>query len=79
MAKTKLRLKRVEKEAIKRMVKAGLFSNRDEAVRVAVIKYATDMGLLTREDLWKDIEKYEKRKVTPEQLVKDLEDLESET
>jgi len=78
MVDAKLRLNKVEKEAIERMIKAGLFSTTEEAVRAAIIKYASDIGLLSPQHLWKQIEKYERRRITPKQLEQDLEILENE-
>lgn len=69
----------MEEEAIDSMIKAGLFASKEEAVRTAVIKYAVDIGLLKPQHLWNQIEKYETRKITPEQLQKDLEMIENET
>lgn len=69
----------MEEQAIDRMIKAGLFASKEEAVRTAVIKYAVDIGLLTPQHLWNQILKHETRRVAPEQLQKDLEMIENET
>ncbi|TRZ88359.1 MAG: hypothetical protein D4R88_07950 [Methanosarcinales archaeon] len=69
----------MEEEAIDNMIKAGLFANKEEVVRTAVIKYAVDIGLLKPQHLWNEIEKYKRRKITPEQLQQDLEMIENET
>lgn len=69
----------MEEEAIESMIKAGLFANKEEAIRTAVIKYAVDIGLLKPQLLWNQIEKYETRKITPDQLQKDLDMIENET
>ena len=76
MERTNLHLEKAEEEALNNMVKVGLFANRDEAARAAILKYAMDMGVLSRHIIWHEMEKIKKRKVTPEQLAKDLETLE---
>lgn len=43
-----------------------------EAARAAIVKYASDLGLFSPKLLWKGIVKHKRRKVTPEQLKKDL-------
>lgn len=79
MAQMQLQLERAEEEALERLVKAGLFASRDEAARAAILKYAMDIGVLDRTKLWQEIRKTKRRRVTPEQLAKDLETLEDET
>ncbi len=78
MAEVTVQLEGTEEEAIERMVQAGLFANKDEAVRAAVLKYALDLGLLRREDLWAKITQAKRRGVSPDQLKADLERLEDE-
>lgn len=77
--KLKLRFEKAEEEALEHLVKMGLFANRDEAARAAIIKYATDMGVLSRQTIWQEMGKVKRRKITPGQLAKDLETLEDET
>ncbi len=61
------------------MVEKGLFANKDEAARAAIIKYASDLGILSPAMMWNKIRKHKKRKkVTPEQLKTDMEALEDE-
>lgn len=79
MAEVTVQLEGTEEEAIERMVQAGLFANKDEAVRAAILKYALDLGLLRREDLWAKITQVKRRRgVSPDQLKADLERLEDE-
>lgn len=78
-ASTAIKLEKAEEEALEKMVKAGLFPSKDEAARAAIVKYASDIGILSPETLWNRIVKHKKRKVTPEQLMKDLETIENET
>jgi hypothetical protein len=74
-----VKLKRVEEDALEKMVRAGLFPNKDEAARAAIIKYASDLGIFSPEMLWNRMSKYKRRKVTPKQLMRDLEVIENET
>jgi Arc/MetJ-type ribon-helix-helix transcriptional regulator len=78
MERLKLHLEKAEEEALNHLVKVGLFTNRDEAARAAILKYAMDIGVLNRQAIWQEMEKVKRRKVTPEQLAKDLETLEDE-
>ena len=78
MQKTKLHLGKAEEAALDNMVEVGLFISRDEAARAAIFKYAMDMGVLSRQAIWQEMEKIKRRKVTPAQLAKDLETLEDE-
>ena len=75
----KFNLPQMEEKVLEMMIRMGFFSNKDEAVRTAVIKYAMDLELLKPEEIWKEIENYKRRKITPEQLMKDLEAIENET
>lgn len=79
MKATAIKLERAEEDALERMVRVGLFPSKDEAARAAIIKYASDLGLLSPEMLWKKITKHGRRKVTPAQLIKDIEAVENET
>ena len=71
-----LKFRGLEAELLEEMVRLGLFNSKSEAIRAAVMKYAVDSGLLSREDLWKRIKAYKLRSVSPEQLEKDLQRLE---
>jgi Arc/MetJ-type ribon-helix-helix transcriptional regulator len=74
-----IKLEKTEEAVLEKMVKAGLFSNRDEAARAAIIKYASDIGIFSPQALWDKITVHKKRKVSPDQLKKDLEAVENET
>lgn len=78
MPSTTIKLERAEEDALNKMVKKGLFANKDEAARAAIVKYASDLGILSPTMMWNKISKHKKRKVTPEQLKKDLEAIEDE-
>lgn len=78
MGNTTVKLEKAEDEALGQMVKVGLFLTKDEAARTAIVKYASDLGILNPAMLWKKISEHERRKVGPEQLKKDLETLEDE-
>lgn len=76
---TAIKLDKAEEDALKKMVKVGLFPSKDEAARAAIIKYASDMGIFSPQMLWNKITGHKRRKITPEQLMKDLEATENET
>jgi hypothetical protein len=78
MPGTAIKLERVEEDALNKMVKKGLFASKDEAARAAIVKYASDLGILSPAMMWNKISKHKKRKVTPEQLKNDLEAIEDE-
>ena len=77
-AGTAIKLEKGEEDVLEKMVKAGLFPSKDEAVRAAIIKYASDLGIFSPEILWNRIIRHKRRKVSPEQLEKDLEAIEDE-
>ena len=78
MADTTLTLKfrGLEAELLEEMVKLGLFNSKSETIRAAIMKYAVDSGLLSREDLWKRVKAQKRRKVSPDELEKDLQSFE---
>jgi len=71
-----LKFRGLEAELLEEMVRLGLFNSKSEAIRAAVMKYAVDSGLLSREDLWNRIRAHKRRGVGPEQLEKELRRLE---
>jgi len=71
-----LKFKGLEAELLEEMVRLGLFNSKSEAIRAAIMKYAVDSGLLSREDLWKRIKAHKRRGVSPKQLEKELQRLE---
>jgi Arc/MetJ-type ribon-helix-helix transcriptional regulator len=78
MKATAIKLERAEEDALERMVKVGLFPSRDEAARAAIIKYAADLGLMSPDMLWQKITRHKRRKVTPAQLMRDIEAISNE-
>lgn len=80
MTETNLTLKfrGAEANLLNKMVHVGLFNTKSEAIRSAIVHYSLELGLLGRERLWKEIQAYPRRKVTPKQLAKDLEAIENE-
>jgi len=71
-----LKFRGLEAELLEEMVRLGLFNSKSEAIRAAIVKYAVDSGLLSREDLWNRVKVHKRREVTPEELEKDLQSLE---
>jgi len=78
MEKVELHLAKAEEKVLDYLVEVGLFASRDEAARAAILKFAMDMGVLSRQAIWQEMAEIKRRKVTPEQLAKDLETLEDE-
>ena len=74
-----IKLEKTEEDVLEKMVRVGLFPSKDEAARAVIIKYASDLGIFSPEMLWNKIGKFKRRKVTPKQLIKDLEEIENET
>ena len=79
MEKVKLNLEKAEQEALDHLVEVGFFPSRDEAARAAILKYAMDIGVLNRKTIWQEMETAKRRRITPKQLAKDLENLEDES
>lgn len=73
-----LKFRGMEAEVLNEMVRKGLFNTKSEAIRSALVHYSLELGLLGRVKLWKEIQSFPKRKISPEQLAKDLEKLENE-
>lgn len=73
-----LKFKGIEARLLEEIVRRGLFSTKSEAIRAALVDYFLKLGLLNREQQWKEIQALPRRKVSPEQLQKDLEKIENE-
>ncbi len=71
-----LKFRGIEALLLDKMVASGLFNTKSEAIRAALVRYGTELGLLERERLWAEIKKVKRRKVSPAKLKKDLERLE---
>lgn len=71
-----LKFRGLEAELLEEMVRLGLFNSKSEAIRAAIVKFAVDSGLLSREDLWKRVKVHKRRDVSPAELEKDLQHLE---
>ncbi len=78
MKTTAIKIEQAQEDMLERMVELGLFNTKDEAARAAIIKYASDLGLISPEMLWNKISKHKRRKVTPSKLMKDIEAVENE-
>jgi len=55
-----LKFRGLEAEILEEMVRLGLFNSKSQAIRAALMKYAIDSGLLSKEDLWKSIKAHKK-------------------
>lgn len=69
----------LEERILKRMVKLGVFRSPSEALRAAILKYASELGLFDRKTVWEEITSFKRREVSPDHLKEDLERLEDET
>ncbi len=67
-----LKFRGAEAKILDEMIKSGIFATKSEAVRSAVVKYAMDMGLFNRKEIWKEITSYKRRNISPEQLQKEI-------
>lgn len=74
-----IKLEKTEDAVLEKLVKSGLFPNKDEAARAAIIKYASDIGIFSPQVLWNKITGHKRRNISPQQLKKDLEAVENET
>jgi Arc/MetJ-type ribon-helix-helix transcriptional regulator len=63
-----LKFRGVEAELLERMVRSGLFATKSEAVRAALVKYGTDLGLLRARDVWAAVATRPRRRVSMERL-----------
>jgi len=63
-----LKFRGVEAELLDRMVRSGLFATKSEAIRAALVKYGTDLGLLRARDVWAAIETRPRRRTSMERL-----------
>ncbi len=70
-----LKFKGVEANILNKMVNSGLFNTKSEAIRSALVHYSLELGLIGREKLWKEINKFPERKVSAKQLAKELKNL----
>ena len=73
-----LKFKGVESKLLEEAIRNGLFSSKSELIRAALIHYFIQLGLMGKENQWKELQSYSRRNVTPEQLAKDLEKLEDQ-
>ena len=73
-----LKFKGIEANILDQMIKTGLFNTKSEAIRSALVHYSLELGLIGREKLWEEIDRFPKRRVNAEQLKKDLANLEDE-
>ena len=67
-----LKFRGVEAKVLETMVKSGLFNSKSEAIRAALVNYSMQSGFLDKKDIWKEIEKHNRRKVSDSILEKDI-------
>lgn len=71
-----IKFRGAEAELLDRLVRSGLFATKSEAVRAALVKYGTDLGLLRAQDLWAAVKAHPKREVGKARLRRDVRDAE---
>ncbi len=67
-----IKFRAAEAKLLDRLVRWGLFATKSEAVRSALVKYGTDLGLLRAKDVWAALETVPRRRVTEAQPRKDV-------
>ena len=55
-----LKFRGVEAQLLDKIVRSGLFNTKSEAIRAALIHYFLELGMLGRENQWKEIQKFPK-------------------
>jgi Arc/MetJ-type ribon-helix-helix transcriptional regulator len=61
-----------EAELLDRLVRSGLFATKSETIRAALVKYGADLGLLRAKDLWSEIKKRPRRRISVAQFRRDV-------
>jgi len=74
-----VKFKGLEDEILRQMVASGLFATKTEALRSALVKYAIDVQMFERKKLWDTIKRAPRRKVSTQQLLKDIEEAKNAT
>jgi Arc/MetJ-type ribon-helix-helix transcriptional regulator len=67
-----IKFRGAEAALLDRLVRSGLFATKSEAIRAALVKYGADLGLLRAKDLWTAIKASPRRRVSADQLRKDV-------
>jgi len=74
-----IKFRGVEARILDEMVSSGIFNTKSEAIRSALVKYALDIGLFDRRQLWKKITAHKTRDVSPEKLQREIRKIKDET
>lgn len=73
-----LKFRGVEAKLLDAIVRSGLFNSKSEAIRAALVNYSMQSGFLDKKAIWREIEKYTKRRVSNSQLAKDIANIKNE-
>ena len=73
-----LKFRGVEAKLLDTMVKSGLFNSKSEAIRAALVNYSMQSGFLDKKEIWKEIEKHYRRKVSNSVLKEDIAKIKNE-
>ncbi len=73
-----LKFRGIEANLLESMVKSGLFNSKSEAIRAALVNYSLQSGFLDKKEIWKEIEKHTRKKISGEMLEKNLAKIKNE-
>lgn len=73
-----LKFRGVEAKLLDAIVKSGLFNSKSEAIRAALVNYSMQSGFLDKREIWKDIEKHVRRKVSDSTLKENIAKIKNE-
>ena len=73
-----LKFRGVEADLLNRMVETGLFKSKSEAIRSALVKYAIDLNIPDAKSVWGELRSYPPRRVSAEQVARDIQSIEDE-
>jgi len=67
-----LKFRGVEAELLNTMVKSGLFNSKSEAIRAALVNFSMQSGFLDKKEVWNEIKKHSRRKISDSMLEKNI-------
>ena len=73
-----LKFRGVEAKLLDTMVKSGLFNSKSEAIRAALVNYSMQSGFLGKKEIWREIEKHARRKVSDRVLEENIAQIKNE-
>ena len=73
-----LKFRGIEANLLDSMVKSSLFNSKSEAIRAALVNYSLQSGFLDKKEIWKEIGKHARRKISDGMLEKNLAKIKNE-